>query len=205
MRLFGTIEHMQAQDLSFTDIEKIVQFLRAGKIGIMPTDTIYGIMGSALNPNTVEEIYLLRKRGTDKPLIVLISSLDDLNYFDILLSEEQKNFLEHNWPNPLSVVISCPSERFKYLHRGKNSIAFRMPKDDKLLKVLKEAGPLVAPSANLAGELPAEDINQAKRDFDNQVSFYADGGKLISQPSTIIQLFEDGSKIILREGEIKVS
>lgn len=195
---------MKALDLTFNDTEKIIEFLRNGKIGIMPTDTIYGMMGSALTPNTVEEIYLLRKRGTDKPLIVLVSSLDDLNYFDIQLTEEQKKFLQEDWPNPLSVVLSCPSERLKYLHRGKNSIAFRMPKNEILLKILKETGPLVAPSANMEGEKPAEDISQAKGDFNDQVAFYVDGGKLVSKPSTIIQLYEDGTKIVLREGSFKI-
>ena len=183
---------------------QIIELLKSGKIGVMPTDTIYGIVGSALNPDTVEEIYRLRKRNPDKPMIILISSLDDLNYFDIELTKEQKDFLEKNWPNPVSVVLPCPGEKFTYLHRGKKSLAFRMPKNENLLELLKQTGPLVAPSANLGNEKPAETLDEAKKYFGDEINFSIDGGKLQSKPSTIVQLYKDGKVIILREGNFKV-
>lgn len=195
---------MESSDLSFQEADKIVDLLKAGKVGVMPTDTIYGIVGSALIPDAVEEIYTLRKREKDKPFIILISSIQDLKKFDVKLTKEQKDFLEKNWPNPLSVVLVVSSEKFKYLHRGKNSLAFRMPNNEKLLGILKKTGPLVAPSANLAGVKPAEIVEEAKRYFGDQLSFSVDGGKLKSKPSTIVQLLEDGTKIVLREGSFRV-
>ncbi len=183
---------------------QIVKLLKNGKIGVMPTDTIYGIVGSALNPKTVEEIYSLRKRGVDKPMIILISSLDDLRRFGISLTEEQKDFLEQVWPNPVSVVLSCPEGELAYLHRGRKSLAFRIPKNETLLRILKKVGPLVAPSANLEKEKPAEEIRDAKRYFGEKVHFYIDAGRLKSKPSTIVQLFEDGTRIVLRQGSYKV-
>ena len=183
---------------------QIIQLLKNGKIGVMPTDTIYGIVGSALNPTVVENIYRLRRRTSDKPLIVLISSLNDLNHFNILLTEEQRKFLEKNWPNPLSIILSCPDKNFFYLHRGKKSLAFRMPKDKILLETLKRVGPLVAPSANFEKEKPAETIDEARKYFGGKVSFYVDAGKLKSKPSSIVQLYEDGTRIVLRKGSYKV-
>jgi L-threonylcarbamoyladenylate synthase len=183
---------------------KIIELLKAGKVGVMPTDTIYGIVGSALNQGTVEEIYILRQREKDKPFIILISSLDDLKKFEVSLTKEQQAFLGKNWPNPLSVILAVNNEKFAYLHRGKNSLAFRMPKDDKLLSILKETGPLVAPSANLAGVKPAGTIEEAKKYFGDKVNFYMDEGRRKSKPSTIIQLYEDGKQIILREGGFRL-
>ncbi len=167
---------------------------------MMPTDTIYGIVGSALNPLTVEEIYVLRKRDTSKPMIILISSLDDLLDFDITLTSAQKDFLTKIWPNPVSVILPCPYSRFFYLHRGKKSLAFRMPDNKNLLKVLQQVGPLVAPSANIEKEKSAETILGAKKYFGEKVSFYLDGGRIKTKPSTIIQLFKDGTQIVLRKG-----
>lgn len=178
---------------------RIIDLLKDGGIAVIPTDTIYGIVGSALNPQIVEKIYQLRKRALDKPMIILISSIDDLNKFDIRLTLKQKEFLENNWPNPLSVILEVTGDKFKYLHRGKNSLAFRMPKDKKLLDILKQTGPLVAPSANLQGGKPAENIDEAKKYFGDKVDLYVDGGNLTAKASTLINLADNKIKL-LREG-----
>ena len=69
-----------------------------------------------------------------------------------------------------------------------------------LLNLLKEVGPLVAPSANIEGQKPSETIDEAKRYFGDNVDFYMDGDRIESQPSTLIQLKSDGSYNILRQG-----
>lgn len=184
--------------------ENVSDLLKKGKVGVIPTDTVYGIVGSALNPKTVEEIYHLRKRATDKPMIILISAVDDLKKFDIKLTSKQKEFLKKVWPNPVSVVLPCKLAKFYYLHRGKKSLAFRIPKNEMLLEILKGVGPLVAPSANYADEKPAQTLAEAKKYFGNRISFYTDGGRLKLKPSTVIQLYEDGTRIVLRAGSFKV-
>lgn len=186
--------------------------INEGGIGVIPTDTIYGLVGSALIPEVVEKIYHLRKRASDKPFIILISSINDLEKFGVQLTQQQKDFLTNHWPNPLSVVLSVVGEKWKYLHRGTNSLAFRMPKDEELLELLKEVGPLVAPSANIEGEKPAETIEDAKAYFGNFVDFYReaassayiDRGKLVGEPSTLISLNTDGTFTVLRQGTFKV-
>lgn len=183
---------------------QIIDLLKIGKIGVMPTDTIYGIIGSALIPKTVEEIYSLRKRETDKPMIILISSVADLKKFDIRLTQTQASFLKKTWPNPVSVVLLCPNEKYSYLHRGKKSLAFRVPKNEILLKILERVGPLVAPSANLEGNCVAETVDEAKKFFGNKVAFYIDGGRIKSEPSTIIRLNSNGLYKILRQGNFKL-
>jgi L-threonylcarbamoyladenylate synthase len=187
----------------YMDNHQVVKYLKKGSIGVIPTDTIYGIVGSALDSQVVEKIYVLRKRSKDKPMIILISSIKDLDKFNIKLSEKQKNFLENNWPNPLSVVLSCSDDKFKYLHRGKNSLAFRMPKDINLLELLEKVGPLVAPSANFEGEKSAENIEQAKKYFKNNIDFYMDGGTVNSLSSTLVGFDKDTIKI-LRQGNFKI-
>ena len=183
---------------------EIIDILKNGGVVVMPTDTIYGIVGSVLNSETVERIYQLRKRNLDKPFIILISSINDLEKFDVKLTKKQREFLKKYWPNPLSIVLPVVDKKWKYLHRGTKTLAFRMPKDEKLLEVLKEVGPLVAPSANSEGEKPSETIDEAKKYFGGSVLCYIDGGKIISKPSTLIELNNDGSYKILRAGEFKL-
>lgn len=184
-------------------LEQISFFLKNSGVVIIPTDTIYGIVGTALNPQVVEKIYKLRKRTPSKPMIILISSLMDLEKFEIKVTDKQKQFLNKNWPNPVSIILPCNSKQFEYLHRGTNFLAFRMPKDSNLLELLKKVGPLVAPSANFEGEKPSDTIEEAKIYFEDKVDFYLDGGKMESKPSTLIELNEDGIYTVLREGSYK--
>lgn len=186
------------------EINQIIKLLKDGKVGIIPTDTIYGIVGSALIPNIVEKIYKLRKRASNKPFIILISSLDELEKFDVKLTQKQREFLEKIWPNPVSVVLPCQDEKFKYLHRGENSLAFRIPKNQWLANLLKQTGPLVAPSVNFEGGKSSETIDEAKKYFGEDVAFYVDRGFVKSKPSSLIKLKADGSVEILREGAFKI-
>jgi len=194
---------MTKQD--WIEIKKtIIPILKWGGIGVLPTDTLYGVVGSAFDKKTVELIYELRKRDSDKPMIILISSVGDLKKFGVVLSGAQKKTLSKIWPAKVSVVFSCKDKKFKYLHRGKNSLAFRLPAEAGLVGLLKKTGPLVAPSANKSGKNPAATYLEAKKYFGEEVDFYVDGGKLKSKPSTIIEMKEDGSLKVLREGAVKL-
>lgn len=166
----------------------IIGLLKKGGVGVVPTDTIYGLVGCALLRQTVEKIYTLRQRDVQKPLIILISSLDDLKIFNIELSTKTKKILSQFWPGPVSIILPCNDDHFFYLHRGTNSLAFRIPDKPPLLALIKKVGPLVAPSANLEGQPPAQTIKQANKYFGDKVSFYIDGGKICAPPSTIISL-----------------
>jgi L-threonylcarbamoyladenylate synthase len=185
------------------EIEQLGLSLKSGKIGVIPTDTIYGICTSALNPKSVEKIYDLRKRAKDKPMIILISSLEDIKLFDISLSDVQQSLLESVWPNPVSIILPVSNPKFEYLHRGKNSLALRMPKNDFIHKLLEFSGSLVAPSANFEGEKPAESIDEAKAYFGEEVEIYIDNGPLTSPASTLIDLTSDKPEI-LRQGSFKL-
>jgi L-threonylcarbamoyladenylate synthase len=161
--------------------------LKEGAIGVIPTDTIYGICTNALNKKAVEKIYKLKKRTAQKPVIILISSLKDLKIFNIKLNQKQKIFLKKIWPSKISVVLPSKSKKFFYLHRGKYTLAFRLPKPSWLLNLIKISGPIIAPSANFEDKKPAKNISQAKKYFKNKV-FYYDKGDLISKPSTLIKI-----------------
>jgi len=170
-------------------------FLKEGAIGVIPTDTIYGICGSALNKKTVEKIYKLRKRNPKKPVIILVGSIGDLKEFNVKLKDWQEEILLKIWPAKISVILDCPSSKFSYLHRGTKSLSFRIPASKNLLKIISVSGPLVAPSANFEGRPPATNINEARRYFGNKV-FYYGRKKLTGQPSTLVDLTKKPVKIM---------
>jgi L-threonylcarbamoyladenylate synthase len=186
--------------------EKIVEILNKGGVVVMPTDTIYGIVGKAENREVVEKIYQIRKRAPEKPCIILIEKIEDLNKFSIYLSEEQKKELEKFWSfdeaqdkhRAVSIIFDCVEEKFSYLHRGTKTLAFRIPKVSELRELLSKTGPLVAPSANLEGMPPSKNINEAKNYFGETVDLYIDGGEIAGVPSKIIKIQQDGQITILR-------
>lgn len=183
--------------------KNVVEILKNGGIGVIPTDTLYGIVGQALSPSTVRRIYKVRKRSPDKPLIILISRPEDLRLFGISSDNGPGKVAQRFWPGKVSVIMPCDKPEFEYLHRGTKTLAFRLPEKKELVEFLKETGPLVAPSANLSGEMPSLTVEEAKRYFGDEVDFYIDEGLIQSEPSTIIQI--TGHKIlIIRDGAGKV-
>ena len=175
-----------------------VDILKNGGIGVLPTDTLYGVVASARNKEAVERVYTLKGRAPAKPCIILISSLTDLSVFTVTLSPTLQSTLKKYWPGPTSIILPCAGEKFAYLHRGTHSLAFRLPKQEALIKLLQETGPLIAPSANPEGLTPAKTIEEARAYFGERVDFYEDGGTLTNPPSTLIRINENGEVEKLR-------
>jgi L-threonylcarbamoyladenylate synthase len=183
--------------------KRIINIIKSGGVGVLPTDTLYGLVGSAMDKKTVARIYRLKKRTPKKPCIILISKINDLKKFSVKINKTEKAILERLWPGKVSVVLPCPERKFFYLHRGTNSLAFRLPAKKSLLALLKKTGPLLAPSANLESFPPAKNLAAAKKYFGDGVDFYIGGEKLESKPSTLITL-KNGALKVLRTGAVKI-
>lgn len=185
--------------------EKAVEILKNDGLVVLPTDTLYGLIGSVFSKKAVEKIYKIKNRIENKPFIVLISSFKDLEKFGIKVDKKQYQFLKNIWPGKVSVVFPCYLNKWKYIHRGVESIAFRMigPKNKKLFNLIKKVGPLVAPSVNKEGEKPAENIKEANDYFNNEIDLYINQGERRFKPSTLIK-FKNDDWIILRQGAKKI-
>ena len=185
--------------------QNIINTIKASGIGVLPTDTIYGLVGLALHKKAVEKIYKLKKRSPQKPFIILIAEIEDLKKFGVALDKPAKNILDKFWPGPVSVILPCPmlKRELSYLWPLNKTLAFRCPKDKWLNNLLKETGPLVAPSANIEGLPPAQTIKQAKKYFNDKVDFYFDEGTIKNAPSVLISL-ENRKIKVLRQGKTKI-
>ncbi len=181
-----------------------VEILKQGGVVILLTDTLYAVAASALIPHAVERVYALRGRDSNKPCIILISSLKDLEIFGISLSKKEKDILRQIWPNTISIILPSYDAHFSYLDRGSGSLCFRMPADQTIQKILSRSGPLIAPSANLQGKKPALTIAEARAYFGDKVDFYVDSGKRSSFSSTILRLKNEGFELV-REGAYSVA
>ncbi len=172
-----------------------------GSVGIIPTDTIYGLAAQASDKVAVEKLYKLKSRD-QKPGTIISASIGQLE--ELGLKRRYLTAVEQYWPGAVSVVIPCADPSLAYLHQGKMSLAVRIPADKNLQKLLKETGPLLTSSVNHPGEAPANTVEEANEYFGDQVDFYIDGGDLSDQePSTIIRVVDDEIEV-LRQGAGKI-
>lgn len=187
------------------DSELVEQF-QNNTIAILRTDTLYGILGRADNPDVVERIYVVKGRDEHKPFIILISDINELNHFGVNITKELAEMLQKYWPGPITFILPVApefQEKFSYLHRGTNALAFRMPAKDDLCDLIAQTGPLVAPSANPQGFAPAKNIDEARAYFGDTIDVYVDEGEVSdAAPSTIVRYNETGFEI-LREGAVR--
>ena len=181
------------------DIE-LVQLIKSGAIGVLPTDTVYGLVGSARMPSILDQINVLKGRE-QKAGTILAESVDQLIEFG--LDPLALNKVAHLWPNPISVVIDCDNSVINQI-QGSGSVAVRIPANEQLRSLLLATGPLVTSSANLSGKQVVSKIEQATKIFGENVSFYVDGGDLSDNAaSTIVKL--SGDKLtIIRQGSYEL-
>jgi len=181
--------------------EQAVTLLLAGKVGILPTDTVYGLVCQAADKQAVARFYELKKRDR-KPGTIVAASVEQL--VELGIKKRYLSAAEQWWPNPLSVVIPT-GEALGYLHLGLDSLAIRIPKDNIFRALLEKTGPLLTTSANYPDQPNAETISQAYDYFTDRVDFYVDGGDLIDRPpSTVIRVVDDAIEV-LRQGAVEIS
>lgn len=173
----------------------VARILKGGGVGILRTDTLYGIVARADNEQAVERVYRLKHRDEAKSPIVLIGSLDQL--FD-QPDDTVRRLIDEEWPGKVSIII--PSfESPGWIRRGNGSVAYRLPADETLRELLLETGPLIAPSANPEGEQPAATAREAVEYFGERVDFYIDEGKVLdSAPSRLLRITNSGKVEQLR-------
>lgn len=162
--------------------------LTSGAVGVLPTDTLYGLVGQALRAETVSRIYTLKGRDEHKPFIILIGGVSDLSLFGIELEPRTQEVLTHYWPGPNSIILPCSDPNLSYLHRGAGTLAFRLPETPDLQALLQTTGPLVAPSANPQGLPPAKNLAEAEKYFNDTVDFYVDCGNVLGSPSSLYEI-----------------
>jgi L-threonylcarbamoyladenylate synthase len=177
---------------------KLVSLLKDGAVGVIPTDTVYGLVASAANQAAVERLYALKSRD-HKPGTLIAASIDQVVALGI--KARYLKAVEQYWPGPISVETP---HQVEYLNMGTGRQGVRIPDDAPLLELLEQTGALQTTSANMPGEPVANTVAEAQAYFGDTVDFYVDGGDLSGRPpSTIIQIIDDAI-VVIREGALKI-
>lgn len=184
---------------SALDDALLVNLLNSGAVGVIPTDTVYGLVARAADPDAVTRLYNLKHR-VRKPGTVIAGSIQQL----LELGLESKYIIadQQFWPGPISVVIP---HNIEYMNQGIGSQPFRIPDDEELRKLLLKTGPLQTTSANHPTEEPAANIREAQSIFGELVDFYVDGGEQFERPPSTIIRINNGKVEVIREGAAIIS
>jgi L-threonylcarbamoyladenylate synthase len=181
-------------------IDEAIAILLKGGVGVMPTDTVYGLVARAADPQAVARLYALKNRE-HKPGTIIAASVEQL--VELGVKKRYLSAVEQWWPNPLSVETPMGPE-LDYLHQGTGRQGLRVVADANIRKILEQTGPLITSSANKPGEPGSVEVQQAIDYFDDTVDFYVDGGDLSGRaPSTIIRIIDDAIEVI-REGAVRI-
>lgn len=180
---------------------KIVELLRQGSVGFMPSDTIYGLSSLALNEAAVQTIHKIKNRSRHKPFIVLIDGIEMLNLLSI--DKKQAEPAMQYWPGELTLI--CQAENVPaWLQLGTETLAIRIPDNYELRRLIKRIGPIISTSANIQGQPPLDSAAAAYKFFGDSLDFYINEGKIAAQPSTIARLVE-GKLEVMRHGAVKIN
>ena len=194
------------QDENRIDEQAIMQageIIRNGGLVAFPTETVYGLGGDGLNPDSSCKIYAAKGRPSDNPLIIHIYRMEDLDLLVKEIPDSAKKLAEAFWPGPLTMILPKADVVPKETTGGLDTVAVRMPSHKVALAFIKAAGGFVAaPSANLSGKPSPTLAKYVLEDMDGRIDMIIDGGDIaIGLESTIVDLTGD-VPMILRPGYI---
>jgi L-threonylcarbamoyladenylate synthase len=151
------------------EIKKAAQALKDGHLVAFPTETVYGLGADATNQNAVSRVYSVKARPTDHPLIVHISSINQLGKWAIDIPEYALKLATEFWPGPMTLILKRSEITKDFITGGQENIGVRVPSHSIALALLSEFERLgglgvAAPSANRFGAVSATTA-QAVQDF----------------------------------------
>ena len=191
------------QHIDADAIREAGEIIRAGGLVAFPTETVYGLGGDALNPESSKKIYEAKGRPSDNPLIVHIAGMEALPAIAREVPETAKKLAKAFWPGPLTMILPKTEAVPKETTGGLDTVAVRMPSHPTALAFIEAAGGYVAaPSANRSGRPSPTLARYVVEDLDGRVEMILDGGDVeLGLESTIIDLTVD-PPVILRPGFI---
>ncbi len=189
-----------------TEISIAVELLQQGKLVAIPTETVYGLAGNALDENVVMQIFKTKNRPEFDPLIVHIASVKEIEKYTESVPDEAFKLMEQFWPGPLTILLKKKSIIPDLTTSGLDTVAIRIPDHPMALSLLEKLDfPLAAPSANPFGYISPTTALHVSDQLGGKISYILNGGNCnVGIESTIVG-FEDGQLIIYRLGGTTIS
>ena len=186
-------------------ISEAAEILKQGGLVAFPTETVYGLGGNGLDKEAAKKIYAAKGRPSDNPLILHVSSIEEVYPLVKALPEKAKKLMEAFWPGPLTLVLPKSDIVPKESTGGLETVALRSPENALTLALIRACGfPIAGPSANLSGRPSPTEASHVLEDLGGRIEgILEDGAVGIGVESTIVDLSED-CPTLLRPGAITI-
>ncbi len=186
-------------------LREAAEILKAGGLVAFPTETVYGLGGNALDADAARKIYAAKGRPGDNPLIVHISSMEELPPLVKSVPETAQRLAERYWPGPLTMILEKSGLIPYATSGGLDTVAIRMPSDPIANAMIAAAGiPVAAPSANASGRPSPTTAKHVEEDLGGKIELILDGGTVpVGVESTIVDLTGE-IPMLLRPGAVTV-
>ncbi len=184
-------------------LEKAGHIIKEGGLVAFPTETVYGLGGDALNPESSRKIYAAKGRPSDNPLIVHVASMEDVEAIVKEVPQAAYKLAEAFWPGPLTMIMNKNDKVPHETTGGLDTVAIRMPNNEIALELIRQSGGYIAaPSANTSGRPSPTVARYCEEDLSGKIEMIIDGGQVgIGLESTIVDLTSE-VPMILRPGYI---
>jgi L-threonylcarbamoyladenylate synthase len=184
-------------------IEQAAQELRRGGLVAFPTETVYGLGGNGLDPHVVDKIYKAKGRPSDNPMILHISSREEIDPLVSEIPPIAEKIMSAFWPGPLTFIFNKSSIVPEKVTGGLNTVAIRMPSHPLAKKLIEKSGmPIAAPSANLSGKPSPTKAKHVIQDLMGRVEIILkEKQSTIGLESTVLDITSP-IPVILRPGGI---
>jgi L-threonylcarbamoyladenylate synthase len=182
-------------------IDSAVAAINAGKLVILPTDTVYGLCTNAYRREPAEKIFEVKGRDRQQAIALVASDLEMLFECIPELRGRPATIARELLPGPYTLVFPNPANRYRWLTGARpDTIGIRVPAVEGYGKqVLDRVGAVAATSANLHGQPDARSVGDIPQEILGRVAEVVDAGELPGTPSTVID-YTGERPVVLREG-----
>lgn len=179
-------------------LESAAKIIKSGGLVAMPTETVYGLAADGLNPEAVQKIFDVKQRPADNPLILHVSSVEEVEPLVTEISDKAKLLMDKLWPGPLTIVFKKSDLVPDIITAGADTVAIRLPDNEIARALIKLSGtPIAAPSANISGRPSPTNAIDVFVDLNGKIDMILDGGgSKIGIESTVVDVVDEQPKIL---------
>lgn len=182
-------------------VARAADVLRKGGVGIVPTDTVYGLACGISQTKAIKRIYELKAMDPKKPLAILVGDMTTVGKYAKGVTTPTYRLLKRVLPGPYTFIFEATTEVPKIMLRKRRTIGIRMPNNPVMLALLEELDePLLTTSVRTPDDQWVIEPVEVEATLDHRVDVVVDGGPLVASPSTVVD-FSDGHPELIREGK----